>query len=273
MSFREIMVCLDPHDLDGVQKASEFAARLSVSLSARLCGVVIEDQVPEPAVFRVNPSLIRQESEQQSAIQNAQRAFAQINETLHVTSETKIVSCVRADLPTAIARSGRLYDCSILPVAESAFASPVIEALIFESGRPFVILPARNLIAHPAQLAVIAWDGSRPATRAVHDAIPILQRTALTEIVTIVGEKHICDTFDGGSLARHLAYHDVSTRVTTIRYDGGNVGEQLMMITRQMGAGMLVMGAYGHSRLHEFVLGGATKSAIAAPLLPIFLSY
>jgi len=115
MSFREIMVYLDLHDLDAVQRTTEFAVQLSSLVKARLCGLIIDDQIPEPAIFAVTEHLIREESEYQTAAKRAQEIFQAAANQGGTQSDTMFKPCTHAQLPAIIAESVRLFDCSIVP--------------------------------------------------------------------------------------------------------------------------------------------------------------
>ena len=275
MSFREIMVYLDPHNLGAVQRSSEFAVQLSLLVKARLCGLIIDEQIPEPASIFVTEHLIREESEYQAAAKAAQDIFQAAAKKHDVRSETVLKPCVNARRPAIVSETARLYDCSVASVTNpsSEIDVKVVEEIIFGSGRPLILLPAERPFTYSPEIVFVAWDGSRPAARAVHDAIPILQKAALTEIITVRGEKQLDLMPSGDELVRHLRAHNISARYGSIRYEGGSIGEQLMTAAKRFDAGMLVMGAYGHSRVREFIFGGATMSVIKSPLLPVFLSY
>jgi nucleotide-binding universal stress UspA family protein len=277
MGFREIMVCLDPHNLDTVQNTSGFAVQLSSSAKTRLCALIIEEQILEPlgVVDRVvSEHLIREDNEHQQAARRTQEIFRAATKQGGVQSETILKTVTRAGLPSVVAESARLYDCSIVPAPNPAneLGTKVIEELILGSGRPLIVLPAEKRLKYSPEIVFVAWDGSRPAARAVHDAIPILQQAALTEIVTVTGEKQLNRIPSGDDLARHLRAHNIIARCCSIEYDEGSLGEQLMIAAQRFDAGMLVMGAYGHSRVQEIIFGGATRSVIKSPLLPVFLS-
>ena len=277
MSFREILLCLDPHNLDAVQHTSEFAVQLSSSVKARLCGLIIEEQIIEPlsVVDRiVTEHLIREDNEHQEAVKRAKEIFQGATKQGGTQSDTVFKPFTQAELPAIVAESARLYDCSIVPAMNptSELGTKVIEELIFGSGRPLIVLPAERPFKYSPEIVFVAWDGSRPAARAVHDAIPILQQAALTEIITVTGEKQLNRIPSGEDLVKHLRAHDISARCGSIRYEGDSLGEQLMTAAQRFDAGMLVMGAYGHSRVREIIFGGATRSVIKSPLLPVFLS-
>jgi nucleotide-binding universal stress UspA family protein len=119
----------------------------------------------------------------------------------------------------------------------------------------------------------VAWDFSRPAARAVADALPVLEKAKRTCVVTVTNEKLIDTKRSGPELAKHLARHGVNVVLDTVDAAGRSVGDVLESYVASRNADVLVMGAYGHSRIRDFILGGATKSMIARPPLPILLSH
>jgi nucleotide-binding universal stress UspA family protein len=122
-------------------------------------------------------------------------------------------------------------------------------------------------------VVTVAWDFSRPATRAIGDALPLLTKARRVHIVTVTNEKRIDTTRSGPELAKHLARHGVDVILEAVDAQGRPIGEALEAATRAHDSDLLVMGAYGHSRLREFVLGGATRSMMAHPPLPVLFSH
>jgi nucleotide-binding universal stress UspA family protein len=149
-----------------------------------------------------------------------------------------------------------------------------VEALIFDSGRPVLLLPEepkRPLSGTPQRIAV-AWDHSRPAARALGDALPLLRRAKRVEVVTITDEKPL-PARRAAWLIEHLARHEVEA-VFEERPSGGKpIGEALETYALEHDIDLLVMGAYGHSRTREFVLGGATRSVLHRPAVWTLLSH
>src|SRR4029079_14923093 len=111
------------------------------------------------------------------------------------------------------------------------------------------------------------------ASRAVADALPILERAERVCVVTVTDEKVIDDKRWGAELATHLDRHDRDRVLEAIDAAGRKIGAVLESYVNSHNADLLVMGAYGHSRIREFILGGATKSMLARPPLPILLSH
>lgn len=170
-----------------------------------------------------------------------------------------------------VTRLGRLFDLIVLPhptSGEEGVSSPTLEAALFDSGRP-VLLPGKGLDALPAHVAV-AWNGSREASHAVSFALPLL---ASAKTVTILTGQDKKDGAKASDLAAHLASHGVMAKTWTFTPDDTPVAGSLIAEAKKAGANLLVMGAYGHSRLRELVLGGATRAALKQSDLPLLLAH
>jgi nucleotide-binding universal stress UspA family protein len=170
----------------------------------------------------------------------------------------------------------RLRDLTVVPVPDGdSLQRSYAEAIIFGSGRPTLIVPHVRKRAGQFELntVVVAWDFSRPAARAVADAQPILNKAKQVRVVTVTNEKSIDTKRSGAELAKHLAHHGVNVVLDTVDAAGRKIGDVLESYATSRNADVLVMGAYGHSRIRDFILGGATQSMIAKPPLPIFLSH
>ncbi|NGX97210.1 MAG: universal stress protein, partial [Candidatus Afipia apatlaquensis] len=119
----------------------------------------------------------------------------------------------------------------------------------------------------------VAWDFSRPAARAVADALPILERAKIVRVVTITEEKTIDTKRSSAELAKHFACHGIESVLEEEEAAGRTIGQALEDYATAHDIDLLVMGAYGHSRMRDFILGGATKSIVANPPLPVLLSH
>jgi nucleotide-binding universal stress UspA family protein len=119
----------------------------------------------------------------------------------------------------------------------------------------------------------VAWDGSRAAARAVRDALSLL-RSAHSVTVLTAGEDKPIDPASVDGMRRFLEHHGIETGHREIRLGGEPIGKALQEEAALSGGGVLVMGGYGHSRLRELVLGGATSRILdQGPLLPVFMSH
>ena len=134
-----------------------------------------------------------------------------------------------------------------------------------------IVFPAEEAAAH-LKTVVIAWDGSRAAARAVRDAMPILALADSVCVATFEDDKPEA-TATLPALRRLLTNHGIDTRHVSGVAGSTAIGDAIQDLALVEGAGLLVMGAYGHSRMQEFVLGGATTTVLGGARLPVLMSH
>ena len=179
-----------------------------------------------------------------------------------------------------VALHGRTADLIVLGQSDPAIAtfgaaSGIPEHVPLSAGRPCLILPYAGHWPTLGRRALIAWDGGREAARAVNDALPLLRRAQQVTIVTIGGRLQGDGTAAQGAaaLGAHLTRHGLTVEV---RHDaGGTIGvpDLLLSLASDLSADLLVMGAYGHSRLRELIMGGVTRAILDHMTLPILMSH
>lgn len=282
MAFKDVLVSLttypDPMPVSAVGHAVALAVALGARISAVACGV----KVPVPGSVLAGVLLdvaAMAAAETRKSATNAQNlldAFQAAAEKSGVFQQTILEQCLTSEVPKVLVEHARLRDLTIVPVQKGNSVDQwYAESIIFGSGRPTIIFPCAR--EHAAAVAldtvVVAWDFSRPATRAVADSLPILEKAKCTRIVTVSDEKAIDTTRSGAELAAYLARRGVSVIVDVVEAAGRSIGDTLESYVTSCNADLLVMGGYGHSRLRDFILGGATKSMLARPPLPVLLSH
>lgn len=175
-----------------------------------------------------------------------------------------------------IARMSRTRDVCLVPVGPSAPESRgVAEAVLFGSGRPVALYPD-DLEISPADgfgAVAVAWDGSPRAARAVADALPLLRRAKDVRILVAVGEKPTAVTGIAQELLRHLSAHEIAARVDEVPVEARPIGRLLADYVAAERIDLLVMGAFGHARMREFVLGGATQAMLDSPPCAVLMSH
>jgi nucleotide-binding universal stress UspA family protein len=175
-----------------------------------------------------------------------------------------------------VLRFGRLSDLTVIarPGAEDEGGlTTTFDAALFDSGRPVLLVPGVPAAELGATVA-IAWDRSREATLAVGAALPLL--TAAKKVVILTARElggEPGSEVEPSELAAYLALHGVDARTWAFAAGPGSLGDALLEEAGKAGANLLVMGAYGHSRLREMVLGGVTRSILTAADLPVFLMH
>ena len=151
----------------------------------------------------------------------------------------------------------------------------VLETVLFDSGRPVLAIPFAGSLPTIGKRVLVGWNASREASRALHDALPLLAKaeSATVFLANPKGGLGAHGEEPGADIARHLARHGVKVNVAKAVADDVSDSALLLNHASDMGADLLVMGAYGHSRLREFILGGVTRSLLREMTVPVLLSH
>ena len=254
--------------------AFDMAAALGGEVTALVHEVDIADvrNVLGDALIDVSGMIAAAEARSHAAGQ------ALIGELEHLAHRFQIGLTVRSakSRPEAAAElfatEARTFDCSLLmPMTASDEQMGIAEAVLFGSGGPTWVFPEGEATAHLAS-AAIAWDGGRAAARAVRDALPVLSMVKHVTLLCATDDKPV-EPASVGALQDYLRHHDVTAEIHLFSRSDRAIGEALQQAAIDRGAGLLVMGAYGHSRIREFVLGGATRTVLANRRLPILMSH
>ena len=172
-----------------------------------------------------------------------------------------------------VSKLGRYHDAVMIGIRENdVTAQATAEAVLFGSGRATLLVPED---IEPTSLVhvVIAWDGGREAARAVADAHPFLKRAERVTILSVTDEKDLPSRDPGRQLAEHLSRHKIEAKVAKTNNNGRPIAETLQDFAQETEAGLLVMGAFAHSRMRDFVLGGATNGILKNLRQPVILSH
>lgn len=221
----------------------------------------------------------------QALISSENRRIAKLAETVAgmarseadfagVVATIESEQCHLRDMRERLVCRARVSDITVLD-AESSPAEidrSLIEAVLFDSGRPVITVPAD----HPkfdARRVLVAWDGGASAARAVADALPILRAAESVEILSVAGEGELDGMLPGTDLAPHLARHGIEITVNLAEAGPRDVADVIKSHAAGSGAGLIVAGAYRHSRLREFLLGGVTQSLLRECGVPLLLSH
>lgn len=191
----------------------------------------------------------------------------------NVTLTSQELKAEPALMGEAAASEGRYFDlCMVGWTPNNEASQMTAEEVVFSSGRPTLILPGDEDVG-PLDHVVIAWDGSRVAARAVADAKPFLERASAISIVTVTDEKVLPREDIGDRLAHGLAARGLLAKAESIHAGDNPIGTALQEHAIKINGSLLVMGGWGHSRLRDFVLGGATEGILADLRLPVLMSH
>ena len=190
-------------------------------------------------------------------------------------SHGKRVIAEKADLiDRTLLRVSRLYDLSIIvqprwPLTTEREAAP--KAMLFDSGRPVILVPYRYRGDSDLDRIAICWDGGRYAARAVHDAMPLLEGARSIDIIA-VNEDDNAETCSE-ALAIHLSRRQLASTVRRLSSHSFNIHETILSMIADTGSNLVVMGGYGHSKAGRFVLGEVTRDVIENMTVPTFMSF
>jgi nucleotide-binding universal stress UspA family protein len=278
MAFKDLLFTLasypEPTPVSAVKDAVSVASALGAHLAAISCEVHVEVPGHFLAGIANIPGLVAAEAaKSRKNAKDLLDAFDAAAEKSGVSHEMILEKCATYQAPSRLVEYARTRDLTIVPAPES-YDQWYAEELIFESGRPALILPIAPL-ARPfePETIVVAWDFSRTAARAVADALPLLEKARKVRIITVVNEKSFDTKTSNEELAKNLARHGIEIVLDNVDAAGRSIGEVLEPYALSHKADMLVMGAYGHSKWREVVLGGATKSLLSNPPVPVLFSH
>ena len=178
----------------------------------------------------------------------------------------------------ALAGFLRYSDLIVAPRPYGEAAGPmqvqIVEAGLFVSAVPNIIVPPGKPLGDLPRRVAIAWDGSNEAMMAVRKALPILQTADLVSVVMVDPPRHSPDRSDpGGEIAQYLARHGVHTQVSVISRTMPRISDCLLRFAEEQQVDLLVMGAYGHSRVREALIGGPTRHMLQDARLPILMAH
>ncbi|WP_299985301.1 universal stress protein [uncultured Ruegeria sp.] len=183
-----------------------------------------------------------------------------------------------ADLGRHVARRARFSDLVILPRPygkdRNAESEPIVEAAMFEGHAPVLLVPDDVEPISSPKTVMVGWNESIEAMRAIRRALPFLKQAELARIVVIDPPRHGPDRSDpGGLLSQMLARHGVKCEIDVLSKTMTRVSDILNRHAADTEADMIVMGAYGHSRFREAILGGATRNMLEQSEVPVFLAH
>jgi nucleotide-binding universal stress UspA family protein len=196
-----------------------------------------------------------------------------------VACEMRRVEALARDLGRVAAVHARYADLAILAhaaVSEGREArADMIEGVLFHSGRPVLVAPKGWQAGPIGKRIVIAWDASREATRAVSEAKPLLAACEQALVLTVDAKPRAFGHGEqpGQNIASHLSRRGVNVDVRNADSMGRPISDALVQEAEGFGADVMVMGAYGHSRLRELVFGGATRELLDDSGLPLFMAH
>ncbi len=273
MAFRDLLVLAG----NGMEAAGAYGIWLSSTCGATITAAapVVEPSIPPYLALELPGDLVSQiERDAQASARKALADFSTAAKQAGVAAETLSFEAVAGRVDISISHLARSYDAIVLPQPnlERLDTTEIVEAALFGSGRPLIIvpfIPARQQL----KTVLVAWDGGEPAARAVADAMPILSLAQRVQIVTISQGAHEDPLLSSANLVRHLAKHGIDAEARLIPSGEVDVANLLLSHAADIGVDLMVMGGYGHSRFREVMLGGTTREILRSMTIPVLMSH
>ena len=280
MTYRSLLVFLDQdtHCTARTQAAIGLAKRLGCHLVGLApTGLVDYPSTPEAAATLGNFAALAWDALREQA----ERVADRFRDACHAAGLKSFEAVIdESDKAQSLVRHAHCSDLTVLSQADPGSADhpsvqAVVEQVVLHSARPTLIAPYAGSFEHPGTTAMVAWDDSREAARAVSDALPLLRRAERVQVVSwnekgAPRDAQLRARLD--ALHRWLMWQGVRAEVG-VETTGIGIAEAMLSRAADLGADLIVMGAYGHARWAERMLGGATRGLLAAMTVPVLMSH
>jgi nucleotide-binding universal stress UspA family protein len=280
MALRDLLVHID--DSKPCAARLDAAAKLAEAHAAHLTGLYVTvAPAIGPSMLGLIPSNVL-EAKRQLAARRADDAAARFRSAVDrsgIAADYRSVNATDFEVASAIALHARHSDLVVVgqpdPDAPGPGGREFPAVVALACGRPTIVVPYIGTAPTLGERVLIAWDASREATRAANDALPILARAASVTVLVInpetTGESGRREP--GADIALHLARHGVKVAVERTVAREITIADAILAAVSDRAVDLLVMGAYGHSRLREVLLGGATRQILDSMTVPVLMSH
>ncbi len=259
--------------------AAEYAISVAGAFGAHICGIVfVYDPVIAPSIMDgVSAEWIEsQRRESRTMAQNAIARFEEEAQRAGVSVEHRIVEATLGGSTDLFGRIARRFDLAVVGQREPDRMTPAdmfMEGALFESGRPVVVVPYIQKQGLKLDRVLVCWDGSRASARAIGDGIPLLTRATAIDVIMVATGRAKSNEVPGADIGHHLARHGLKVEIKRIVAEDVDVPNTILSYAADSSADFIIMGGYGHSRLREFVLGGATRGMLDSMTVPTLMSH
>lgn len=276
-NYHDVLVMCPRYDRHGMALAT--AARMAGTYGIRLTGLHVRWPVPETDAA-VLPSMVerltaqaRQELDAAREAESGFRAFVQEQ------GEIEAEWCVLEGHPEhELVYHAASHDLLVLPVGQSEESvTPVfVGQVVLEARTPCLVIPDAWSLPQPLFDSIaIGWDGSMEALRAVRGALPLLGRASRVVVLSGKGKRYRSLGRDRQNLdlVAWLEARGIAAETVSFKPEAGLEGDGLLSACREQGCDLLVMGAYGHNRFREWLLGGATRDILHTTRIPVLMAH
>jgi nucleotide-binding universal stress UspA family protein len=276
MAYRTILLCLNE-----VERASEIIAaarKLGVKFKAHISGLYVIPGVQVYPSDGMGMSAGVFDGTRNYFLDHLPKIRADFEAAMNADSLTfdlRVVDSSQPDVATDVIENSRNVDLIVVSATNrekgNSVESDFVEQVVLAAGRPILILPFQGNAEIKFDAVMLGWNDSREASRAAFDALPFIKHSKHTKIVTV--DISPGGPIAGANIAETLDRDGVKCEIVNVPSGGKNPGEILLLAAQDHGAGLLVLGAYGHMRLTEWIFGGATQYVLHHLDRPVLMSH
>lgn len=208
--------------------------------------------------------------------EEAQRHFRDMVAAHDIAFETHIDKGPQHDHARMLSLHGRYADLTIIGQRDPESGENSLDPgdVVLAAGAPVMIVPHIGAPSTCGERIMVAWNASRESARAVRDAMPLLEKAKTVDISCFrLDQTSAHADLPGADIGLHLSRHGIKVNVQILEGTDIDVGNALLSHVADRGNDMLVMGGYGHSRLREAVLGGATRTVLQSMTVPVLMAH
>ena len=276
MPYKTILVHVDNGKRSAVRL--DIACRLAKLSDAHLIGLHALTVVKLPSYAMVEGGVQVREFHERMLSESAVAAEAMFKQAVKATGVEKVEwRKSRRDAVESVPVHGRYADVLVIGQPNETDGSGVepdfAERLLLAAGRPALVIPYAGDFPAVGTRVLVAWNASREATRALTDAIPILREAKQVDVIAFNPKDAPHGEVPGADIGLYLARHGIKVSVSQQTAEDVDVGNQLLSRAADLDSDLVVMGAYGHSRMKELILGGATRTVLNSMTVPVLMSH
>lgn len=277
MAIKHILIHIDSSA--SCEHRLEAAIQLANQHEAHLSGIYVIPDFPEPTYYEAQISVDIIAEIDKEALETAkfiQRKYVNIASK---SGFSLTVDIEKGNLISVLDDYARFTDLLVLgqnyPQDPQIMSEALADNLVLEAGTPCLIIPYTSARPFAAKRILVAWNASREAARTVKDAMPILTVADYVEVILVNPPQYEADNINihGKSVESFLLQHGIKPKLEVKIDSKVNTGDAIIARAAETGADIIVMGAYGHSRLREIILGGVTRKLLRQMEIPIFISH
>jgi nucleotide-binding universal stress UspA family protein len=276
MAYRTILICLN--EIERTPQLIAAARRLGVKFKAHIAGLYVIPGVqvyPSDGLGMSAGVFDGTRNYFLNQLPKIRTDFEAAMKADNLTFDLRVVDSSQPNIATDVIENSRNVELIVLSSTNrekgNGVESGFVEQVLLAAGRPVLILPYKGNAEIKFEDVMLGWNDSRESARAAFDALPFLKHAKRTKIVTV--DVSPGDPIAGANIAETLDRDGVKCEVVNVASGGRNPGETLLLAAREYGVGLLVLGAYGHMRLTEWIFGGATQYVLQNLDRPILMSH